>query len=299
MNAPSPSAQKYHPEVLAQYVVEGLKGTWTANGGMCRCPTHADNGPSLSVRAGRSSILVKCFAGCDSATVMAELRKRGLLTVDGSFRPIASASNQRDFADLARTIWGEARTLGNSTAARYLKNRQIRHQSGELRFHPSLVHVSGKVRDVRPGLVARVSNERGMLAIQRIFLTRDGHKADVEFNKRTLGRPFDGAVRLHPVDHRQILGLAEGTETAMSAHDIFDLPVWATLGTENFAHVQIPSSVTKIILFLDNGAGGDRAETLFSERPDLHCVIESRRPPARFSDWNDVAQDAAKSHAHA
>ena len=285
------------PIILAQHIVEKLKGTWLRDGGMCRCPAHADNGPSLSIRPGNTSILVHCFAGCKSTDVMAELRKRDLLSLSGNFIPQPTPP-KRDFAELARMIWSESRTLGNTPAARYLRNRHIRHGSGELRFHPALRHYNHGTKETLPGMVARISNDQGLLAIHRIFLTPAGLKAPITFNKRDLGRPYDGSVRLHSIDDRRTLGIGEGIETCMSAHDIFNIPTWATLGTENFTHIQIPSHIQKIVLFLDNGRGGDRAEALFRARPDISSTIQTQRPPPNLSDWNDVARDAADEFAN-
>ena len=55
-------------------------------GWLCSCPVHPDRTPSLSIRDGdRVPIVVKCFAGCDSREVLAELRRLGLLD-DGADR---------------------------------------------------------------------------------------------------------------------------------------------------------------------------------------------------------------------
>ena len=52
----------------------------SGRGWLCRCPVHPDRTPSLSVMDGdRAPIVVKCFAGCDSREVLAELRRLGLL----------------------------------------------------------------------------------------------------------------------------------------------------------------------------------------------------------------------------
>lgn len=41
---------------------------------MARCPAHADNGPSLSIRElDGGKVLVHCFAGCGGADVMAAI----------------------------------------------------------------------------------------------------------------------------------------------------------------------------------------------------------------------------------
>ena len=49
-------------------------------GWLCSWPVHPDRTPSLSIDDGdRVPIVVKCFAGCDSREVLAELRRLGLL----------------------------------------------------------------------------------------------------------------------------------------------------------------------------------------------------------------------------
>jgi len=42
----------------------------------CICPVHG--GGSLTLRDGRDGLLVKCWAGCNSGEVLAELRRLGL-----------------------------------------------------------------------------------------------------------------------------------------------------------------------------------------------------------------------------
>jgi putative DNA primase/helicase len=46
-------------------IIQGLGGN--PHTGMCSCPAHADNTPSLKVSEGeRGKVLFKCFAGCTS-----------------------------------------------------------------------------------------------------------------------------------------------------------------------------------------------------------------------------------------
>jgi putative DNA primase/helicase len=86
-----------------------------------------------------------------------------------------------------------------------------------------------------------------------------------------------------------MLGWAEGIETAMAATQLTGIPCWATLGTERFARAVLPASVGRLILFLDNGSGGRRAERLAREAHRGTSVeIEARYPKAAGADWNDV-----------
>jgi len=51
--------------MTAQELTGQLRGRWHGRYGTARCPLHDDRRASLSIRAGHSGILVKCFAGCD------------------------------------------------------------------------------------------------------------------------------------------------------------------------------------------------------------------------------------------
>lgn len=53
-----------------------LQRVRTAPGGgfMAECPAHADRVPSLSITEGQDGrVLVHCFAGCDTAAVLAAI----------------------------------------------------------------------------------------------------------------------------------------------------------------------------------------------------------------------------------
>lgn len=98
----------------------------------CICPLHG--GHSLTLRDGRDGrLLVRCWAGCSTQDVLAELRHLGLLAghSDGA-RPaqVVARSDDRDDAArriaLARRIWGDAREARGTPVVRYLAaNRGI------------------------------------------------------------------------------------------------------------------------------------------------------------------------------
>ena len=61
----------------AEAIAEALNGRPSGKGGMAHCPAHPDTTPSLSINetpAGK--VLVKCFAGCSQAEVIAALHRR-------------------------------------------------------------------------------------------------------------------------------------------------------------------------------------------------------------------------------
>jgi hypothetical protein len=135
-------------------------------------------------------------------------------------------------------------------------------------------------------MIAAVTDETGLVAVHRTFLSRDGLSLSSRQPARAaLGSLGSGLVRLVSASNR--LGLAEGIETALSASRLFGVPCWATLGAERFKRITLPASVTEIILFLDHDAAGHQAETVARER-FAGRRIEARYPAQPGADWNDV-----------
>ena len=64
--------------------------------------------------------------------------------------------------------------------------------------------------------------------------------------------PTGAAVRLMP--HEDVLGIAEGIETALSAAVLFNVPTWAALTAGLLQTWTPPSNVTTVFVFGDNDA---------------------------------------------
>jgi hypothetical protein len=142
-------------------------------------------------------------------------------------------------------------------------------------------------------MIAAVTDETGLVAVHRTFLSRNGRSlSSREPARAALGSLGSGLVRLVSADNR--LGLAEGIETALSASRLFGVPCWATLGAERFKRITLPASVTEIILFLDHDAAGHQAETMARER-FADRRIEVRYPTEAGADWNDVLRARLRS----
>lgn len=269
-------------------LVERLGGRWSANGGLCRCPAHDDRSPSLSVRAGRSRLLLHCFAGCAAADVLRALASGRML--DPSAPIVAGPAPARDRWEMqgaARRLWGAARDLSATPAARYLALRGLAEDSPELRYHPRTPHGPKPFTLFRPALVAAIRDETGLVGVHRTFLDIvRGQVSSRPVARGGLGPFGRGAVRLGGIAAG--LGLAEGIETALSASALFGMPCWATLGTERFALIDLPAEVSELHLFLDNDAGGRRAEALAREAYGAVLPIEPHYPPNLGDDWNDV-----------
>lgn len=286
-NAPSLDAE-------GRAIVEALGGQWNPNGAMCRCPAHADRTPSLSVRPGHRRLLFHCFAGCEAALVIQSLRALRIagMSTRGGGDMISLPEATKSLAPLAARIWSEARPAGRTLTEAYLQSRGIDLLPAELRFHPRTPQGRAPLTSFRPAMIAAVRDDSGLIAVHRTFLASKHDSLVCGFPpKLALGRLGRGAVRLAP-PRDNILGLAEGIETALSAWQLFNTPCWAALGTERFRHVAIPSSVRQLILFLDNDAAGRRAERLYREtHSKAGLSFEARYPDLVDQDWNDILQD--------
>lgn len=280
-------------DALGRDIVERLGGQWRRGGGMCRCPAHDDRTPSLSVRPGERRLLLHCFAGCETGKVIRALIGLQLLesepAASGGEAIPRSADRDMRRRGLAARLWAGARPLEGSPAEAYLRSRGLSLAVSDLRYHPRAPYGRGVEAIFRPALLAAVRDESGLAAVHRTFLDPcTGRLAGLAVPKRALGRLGSGAVRLGAPEDG-VLGWAEGIENAIAATLLFRTPCWAMLGTERFARAALPPGVSRLVLFLDNDAGGRRAEALAREAQRRAGVeIEARYPAAPGADWNDV-----------
>lgn len=283
------SRRSFELEAAGAELVRRLGGIWCGDSGMCRCPVHEDRTPSLSVRVGESRLLFHCFAGCDRRDILRAIHclDPDSLLASGSGAP-PDPGLDAWIRERAGELWSGSRSLGRSLAQTYLRNRSIDICPESLRFNDRTRLGKKALAIFRPALIAAVTDDSGLLAVQRTFLDARGRRArDIKPPRRMLGRPGAGAVRLAPAT--DTLGLAEGTETALSAMILLDIPVWAALGNERFPHVAIPQSVTRLILLPDNDRAGRLAVSLSMK---AHATpgrrIEVDWPWHRANDWNET-----------
>ena len=282
-------------------IVERLGGKWSNGTGMCRCPAHDDRSPSLSVRIGDRSLFFHCFSGCDTRDVLRALRRGGtigsggILSTDeagaGRYSLVATSNLQ----SVVTHVWDSASKIEGTAAADYLSGRGIVSHSAQLRYHPHVQLGPKRNASWHRAMLAAVRDHRGaLIAVHRTFLDPIAPKrAGFDSPRRLLGLPGQGAVQL---DHSgsvagcpRVLGLAEGTETALAASMIHKIPVWAVLGNERFGMVSIPAHVTELVILADNDAGGQRAAQLALDGQQRGGrALRVVWPPAGFNDWADV-----------
>lgn len=295
MPSKTSSSNSLNLEATGAKLVQRLGGAWHGNGGMCRCPAHNDRTPSLSVRVGDTRLLFECFAGCETHDVLCAIRRLDSNALDAKGDGIPQQFQlDRWLQRCARELWSVGRPINWTIAETYLRNRSIDVAPDCLRFCNRTPLGKGRSATFRPAMLAAVTDDSGLLAVQRTFLDARGRRArDLRRPRRLLAHPGAGAVRLAPAC--DTLGIAEGVETAISAMLLLGFPVWAALGNERFPHVAIPQSVTRLVLLPDNDNAGLIAVPLAEQ---AHMVagrtIDTIWPWNGRNDWNDVLREGGK-----
>ncbi len=97
-----------------------------------------------------------------------------------------------------------------------------------------------------------------------------------------------GAVRLYP--EGEILGIAEGIETAIAAKMLFDVPVWAALNASMLEKFKPPNTVKELLIFGDNdhSHAGQASAYILARRLWNRISYREVRIPSYPGDWNDV-----------
>lgn len=256
-------------------------------------PGHAPHDRSVSLlETPKGRVLVHCFSPKDDAgAVAAWLAGEGFVAAVG--RDHADYPLRSDRAARAQFLWSQARPLGGTPAARYLRTRGIDElaTNDALRFHPAASSLDDRAR--RPALLAAISDGAGRVqGVEILLLTLGGaRKAPVATPRRIVGKLSGGAVRL--AEPNESLLVAEGVVTALSASLALQLPAWAALSAHNLARFSPPEAVRRLVIAADNDTAGlSAAERLRHRLADRIAVVVAPSPEP-FKDWNDWLRERA------
>ena len=290
----------------AEDVARALGGKRAGRQWVARCPAHADRNPSLIIFDGREQVQVRCLAGCEPRDVIAALRATGLWS--GSSGAAAQPWRINDDAEakrngeIARAIWDEAVDLRGTLAEVYLRGRGLTLplDCSTLRFHPRCPR--GNER--QPALIAAMYpyDRSKPVAIQRVFLTRDGGKDGAMM----LGPAGGAAMKITP-HHRTFwdelsycprLYVTEGLETALAQRQRDYWPVWALGSAGAIERFPVLFGVGELVICADNDKPGlDAAQVCQTRWNDTTHQLAMIWTPDK--DGTDFADDPGGEHAQA
>lgn len=148
-------------------------------------------------------------------------------------------------------------------------------------------------RTSHPAMVAVITAPDGSnVSLHRTFLSGAGKLDAADCRKVMPGRlPKGCAVRLAPLGSADdVLGVAEGIETALSASALFDIPVWAVLNTSMMRTFEPPPGINEVAIFADNdanGAGQQAADALRQRLTAAGITVTVHLPRETGTDFND------------
>lgn len=253
-----------------------------------------------------SYICNQCGAGYGIDLVMkkngldfkdAAAKVRGLI---GSGIARTKPKPQNSAAWLVNQIWAETVPLAGTQADDYLRGRGINGwYYNNLRFHPNLPLSDVAGHKTAPAMVALVQDVNGKpCAVSRTYLDGANKASWRRFDgKQMASRQFLGdlpagcAVRLYEPD-TDVLGIAEGIETALRSEKRFSKPMWAVLNSGLMERFIVPQGVRRFHIMADNDRlyGGQKAAYALANKLALknrNMQITVHIPDKVGTDWAD------------
>lgn len=186
-------------------------------------------------------------------------------------------------------LWKEAKPVSKGDPVWLYLERRCGDPSAHLqniRFHPALRHSIDK--GTHPGMLALLQpNGQKACGIHRTFLTLDGFKAQVNPVRMVYGECAQVALQ----HAQELLGVAEGIETAICASKAFRVPCWAALNANGMKAWEAPEGVKSVVIFGDNDrslTGQEAAYALGHRLVRQGLTVEMQIPPTVDTDWCDV-----------
>jgi len=249
---------------------------------------------ALSIRMGHTAALITCHAGCAREKILQVIPRYAIRRMPGMEQPLFGDVNARTSeraSEAARALWRRALPANASPVQAYLLGRGITGPVPPLlRF---LFAYHSPTGSVLPCMVAAVARWPGtkIVAVHRTYLgDGDGpQKASIEPRRMTLGPIAGGAVHLAPAN--DVIGVAEGIETALSAMQLSGVPVWAALSAGGIERLILPAmpQARRIIIFADHDRRGiDAAEYAAARWRGEGREVRIELPTKPGTDFNDA-----------
>lgn len=185
--------------------------------------------------------------------------------------------------------------LNNSYAEMYLLNRGIKilpHKA--IRFSPACFYTR---TTNYPAMVALATTDSGEVAYKHCTYVLNGQKIDRDDAKKMfkVQNVFDNSIciRMFNLGKLSYMGIAEGIETALSAAQMFDLPVWATMNSTYMKKFKAPKGIKDLFIYADNDRNGTGLHAAFEcGRNNVLAPNDVERVhifwPREHGDFNDV-----------
>mgnify|MGYP000669288354 CR=1 FL=1 len=198
--------------------------------------------------------------------------------------------NDESRSRMLNELWAGSKPIERGDLVfRYLSARGINLTASleDIRFCESCRAPDGSYH---PAMVAMVRQADDVAAtLHRTFLG-DGCKADMSEPRAVMpgSIPPGSAIRL--TKQSEVLGIAEGIETAFHASAKFGIPVWAAINSTMLKKWEAPDGVKQVVIFGDNDIkfGGHAAAYALAHRLAVKNIsVTVKIPEQTGMDWAD------------
>ena len=219
------------------------------------------------------------------------------LAGEAEFRKPRQLMDQEEAHRKMREVWRMSQPItASDDVGLYLANRGIAVPSCDsLRYVPALP-IHGEAVEAYPAMVARVRDKDGASCnVHRTYLLY-GSKAPIP-NPRKLMATGNGpkaeGCHIELAEAAQVMGIAEGIETALMASQLFKMPVWSAISTAHLEQFSPPSICRELHIFgdADHKYGGQKSAYALAYRLATSAnpiAVEVRIPDILGTDWADI-----------
>lgn len=201
---------------------------------------------------------------------------------------------KKDPALLLRRIYKGLLPAGDDTlVARYLAARLLPLPKTGIWYHPEMAYYEdGKLLGKYPAMVAMFKSANNRPITYHVtYLTESGQKAEVPAQRKIMP-PVEpmagGSIRLS--EPGEVMGIAEGIETALAAECRAKISVWAAATAGMLEQWTPPAVAKEIIVFGDNDNNytGQAAAYRLAHKLSAKGLTVVVAIPDEVGDWNDV-----------
>jgi len=174
----------------------------------------------------------------------------------------------------------------------YLKHRNILDIPPMLKQAELYYYEDGQQLGPFNTMVSLITNARGQGISYHLTYLNQGKKLECQAPKKIMTPVMSMAgsyVELYPVEEH--ICIAEGIQTALSVHDLTELPTISALNAQNLAQLILPDVVKKVEIFSDRDESftGQSAAYKLAERLHKRNIeVNVHVPPRKGYDWQDL-----------
>lgn len=184
----------------------------------------------------------------------------------------------------------------------YLHKRGLVLTPLNVRYNKACYESDSKTK--MPAMVARIQNNQGMpVGVHRVFIDNN-IKAKIASPEQMMPATESlkgSAIRLFSSQNKllrpDILGVAEGIETAIACTQLYSIATWACINAPLMHSWLPPASIKKVVVFADNDANYVGQEAAYRLGRILHSrrlIVQVIVPVDTGTDFNDILLNRKK-----